>query len=68
MRVTHNLWKVSNGWILVPEGCDTTLSTLMAPQAVVFTSLSDFAKWKPKRVRKSRALKTAKPGQTESEK
>lgn len=51
MRVTHNLWKVSNGWILVPEGCDRVLSTTEAPQAAVFKTLKEFSDWKPKQKR-----------------
>jgi len=54
MRVTHNLWKVSNGWLLVPEGSDSVLSTSEAPQAAVFKSLKEFADWKPARVRRKR--------------
>jgi hypothetical protein len=55
MRVTHNLWKVSNGWLLVPEGCDSVLSSNDAPQAAVFKSLKEFSEWKPARVRRKRS-------------
>ena len=55
MRVTHNLWKVNNGWLLVPEGCDRVLSATDAPQAAVFKSLKEFSEWKPSRVRRKRS-------------
>lgn len=59
MRVTHNLWKVSNGWLLVPEGDDRVLSVNDAPQAFVFKSLKEFSEWKParKRNRKPKPVK-----------
>jgi hypothetical protein len=58
MRVTHHLWKVSNGWLLVPEGFPNSITPNEAPQAAVFKSLEEFAKYKPKRVRKPRKHKT----------
>lgn len=58
MRVTHNLWKVQNGWILVPEGCDSILSPSDAAQALVFKDLQEFSKWTPKRVRRKRTKQT----------
>lgn len=51
MRTAHNLWKVSNGWLLIPEGLDRVLTVDEAPQAAVFKSLDEFSKWKPKQKR-----------------
>jgi len=59
MRVTHNLWKVSNGWLLVPEGCDSVLSTAEAPNAAIFKDLKEFAAWRPP-VKRNRKPKTTK--------
>jgi hypothetical protein len=68
MRIKHNLWKVSNGWLMVPDTVDGMLPVDDAPRCVVFTSLKEFADWKPRRVRRKKAtMKSAKPGQTESE-
>lgn len=61
MRVTHNLWKVSNGWLLVPEGSDRVLSTTDAPQAAVFKNLKEFSDWKPKRKRSRKTKPTETP-------
>ena len=51
MRVKHNLWKVSNGWILVPESVDRVLSPTEAPDCHVFKNLKEFSEWKPARKR-----------------
>lgn len=51
MRITHNLWKVSNGWILVPEGDDSVLTPEKAAGAAVFKNLEEFCKWTPKQKR-----------------
>jgi len=51
MRVKHTLWKVSNGWLLVPEDVDRVLSPAEAPYCYVFKTLKDFTDWKPKRIR-----------------
>jgi len=61
MRTLHNLWKVSNGWLLVPEGDQTMLHSNDACNAVVFKSLEEFSKWKPirKRNRKPKQKETA---------
>lgn len=50
-RIKHNLWKVSNGWLLVPENVDGMLDSIEAPSCVVFKTLKEFADYKPKRVR-----------------
>jgi len=62
MRTKYQLWKVSNGWLLVPEGRDGQIVAADAPQCVVFRTLKEFADYKPKRERKSRAaVKTPSP-------
>lgn len=55
MRVKHNLWRVSNGWLLVPEGTDNILQSGEAGGCSVFKSLKEFSDQYPKRERKSRA-------------
>jgi len=55
MRVSHNLWRVSNGWLLVPEGCDRVLDPKDAPEMFVFKTLKEFSDWKPKRVRRKKS-------------
>jgi hypothetical protein len=57
MRIKYNLWKVGNGWLLVPEGANTGISSSEAQHCFVFKSLKEFADFKPKRERKSRARK-----------
>jgi hypothetical protein len=57
MRVKHNLWRVSNGWILVPEGSDGVIQAKEAPLITVFKTLKEFADTFPKRDRKSRKTK-----------
>ena len=57
MRTKYQLWKVSNGWLLVPEGRDGQIVATDAPQCTVFKNLKEFADYKPKRERKSRAAK-----------
>jgi hypothetical protein len=52
MRVKHNLWRVSNGWLLVPEDHDGVVSAKNAPDISVFKSLKEFADTYPKRERK----------------
>jgi hypothetical protein len=59
MRTKYQLWKVSNGWLLVPEGKDGQIMATDAPNCIVFRNLKEFADYKPKRERKSRA--TPKP-------
>ena len=51
MRTKYQLWKVSNGWLLVPEGRDGQIAATDAPQCVVFRTLREFADYKPKRER-----------------
>jgi len=58
MRVKHTLWRVSNGWLLVPEDqTGSGISAAEAPQCAVFKSLDEFAKFTPKRERKKRTNK-----------
>jgi hypothetical protein len=58
MRIKHQLWRVSNGWLLVPEDTeDGKVSSADAPKIIVFRNLKEFADFKPKRERKSRATK-----------
>jgi len=52
MRVQHTLWKVSNGWLLVPEDCNTVVNSKDAPRCTVFKSLKEFSDWRPRRERK----------------
>jgi len=66
MRVKHQLWKVSNGWLLVPEGRDSSIVATDAPQCTVFKNLKEFADFKPKRERKRKATKpTTNPQPTQ---
>jgi len=72
MRIKHTLWKVSNGYLLVPEDCDSYLRSESASGCAVFKSLKEFSEWTPKRVRRKRShittsMKSAKPGQNQSE-
>jgi len=67
MRVKHNLWKVSNGWILVPESVDRVLSPAEAPECHVFKTLKEFSEWKPKRKRnRKQTPKHADTGTTQA--
>lgn len=49
--IQHTLWKVSNGWLLVPSGNGKVLDSAEAPLCAVFKTLDEFAKWKPVRKR-----------------
>ena len=49
MRTEHTLWRVSNGWLLVPEKNGTVLNVADATKCVVFKNLKDFADQYPKR-------------------
>lgn len=51
MRVKHTLWKVSNGWLLVPEDKDGYLNVDSAGECAIFKTLKEFADYKPRRVR-----------------
>lgn len=56
MRTNYTLWRAQNGWLLVPEGnSDKAISAKDVAECVVFKTLDEFAKFSPKRVRKSRA-------------
>ena len=61
MRNEHTLWKVSNGFILVPEGTAGALTSEQAAKASVFKSLKEFADYKPKRVRNRKGNITLTP-------
>lgn len=54
MRTKHQLWRVSNGWLLLPEEHDhgVTLSSADAMKCTIFKDLDEFAKYTPKRERK----------------
>jgi hypothetical protein len=58
MRIKHQLWKVSNGWLLVPEHSDHTITSEDAPYCVIFKTLKDFSEQYPKRERKKRNPKS----------
>jgi hypothetical protein len=60
MRVKHTLWRVSNGWLLVPEDSPSVINHGDAPQCVVFKDLKEFAAFKPKRERNRKAKPTTK--------
>lgn len=55
MRIKHTLWKVSNGYLLVPEDCDTMVQARESSGCAVFKTLKEFSEWKPKRKRQSKA-------------
>jgi hypothetical protein len=57
-RIKHQLWKVSNGWLLVPEGANTGISATDAPQCAVFKTLKEFSEQYPKRERRKATTKT----------
>lgn len=62
MRTNYTLWRAQNGWLLVPEGnSDKAISAKDVAECVVFKTLDEFAKFSPKRVRKSRATPKTKP-------
>jgi hypothetical protein len=52
MRIKHTLWRVSNGWLLVPETNDGYLHCEDASRCAIFKTVKEFADWKPKRERK----------------
>lgn len=54
----YTLWKTSNGWILVPEGVNGSLTAETAEKASVFKTLEEFSGHKPKRVRNRKAKPT----------
>jgi len=55
MRTVHTLWKVSNGWLLVPEGCNTVVDHDDAQNCTIFKTLKEFSDWKPKRIRRKKS-------------
>lgn len=57
MRIKHNLWRVKNGWMLVPEGDDGIVRAECASEITVFKSLKEFAETYPIRERKRRTRK-----------
>ena len=63
MRTKHTLWRVKNGWILVPEGDDGVIKSEAADEIIVFRTLKEFADEYPKRERK-RASRATKPKPT----
>jgi len=67
MRTAHNLWKVSNGWLLIPEGTDRVLTVDDASEAAVFKTLEEFAKWNPPRKRNRKTKPKPKPASTEAQ-
>jgi hypothetical protein len=58
MRIKHTLWRVSNGWLLVPEDRDGYLTSEHAAQCSIFKTLREFSDQYPKRERRKRAAKT----------
>lgn len=52
MRTLHTLWRVSNGWLLVPEDTSGYLHSREANQCAVFKTLKEFSEAYPKRERK----------------
>jgi hypothetical protein len=52
MRVKHSLWRVSNGWLLVPEEENYSIKAEDAPQMAIFKTLKEFADTYPKRERR----------------
>ena len=59
MRIKHTLWKVSNGWLLLPDKDADGIGPGDAPYMVIFKTLKEFSEWKPKQKR-NRKPKTAK--------
>jgi hypothetical protein len=60
MRIKHTLWRVSNGWLLVPEDESTILRSEDAAGCSVFKTLKEFADQYPKRERKHKNKPTTK--------
>ena len=60
MRIRYMLWKVANGFLLVPDDCTHSLNPSNAPDCHVFKSLKEFSDWKPKRVRNKRSREAHK--------
>jgi len=60
MRIKHNLWRVNNGWLLVPEECDRVVTTEQASQCIVFKTLQEFSEGFPKRERRKRTKTVTK--------
>jgi hypothetical protein len=57
-RIKHTLWRVSNGWLLVPEEKnDDYLHNSDAMQCAIFKTLKEFSDQYPKRERKRRTTK-----------
>ena len=52
MRIQHNLWRSSNGWLLVPEGENYSLNPNDAANCAVFKTLKEFSDQYPKRDRR----------------
>lgn len=63
MRVKHILWKVNNGWMMVPEDSINGITPSDAAEIYIFKTLKEFADWKPKRVRRRKATKAEPPPQ-----
>jgi|SoimicMinimDraft_17_1059745.scaffolds.fasta_scaffold106905_2 hypothetical protein len=57
MRIKHTLWRVKNGWLLVPEGDNGIIKSECADEIMVFKTLKEFAEFTPKRVRNRKATK-----------
>lgn len=55
------LWKVANGWLLVPEDIDGYLHSREASGCFIFKTLKEFSDWKPKRIRKKKTQPETKP-------
>jgi hypothetical protein len=60
MRTKHTLWRVKNGWMLVPEGDNGLVRAEDADNIVVFRTLKEFADEYPKRERKRASRTTPK--------
>jgi hypothetical protein len=60
MRINHSLWRVSNGWLLVPEDCTGYLKSDQAQKCAVFKTLKEFADQYPKRERRNKPTITDK--------
>jgi hypothetical protein len=57
MRIQHTLWRVSNGWLLVPEKSNGIIADIDAPACFIFKTLKEFSEWTPKRERRRRTRK-----------
>jgi len=53
-RIKHTLWRVNNGWLLIPEDDNGLVDHKDAGRCFVFKTLKEFSDWKPKRERKPR--------------